>query len=83
MGNGRYGRVTGSGGTLTLAVDNNETLDVDGPTNVNCVVSLGLDSQGGSTPTYNLLVSTNLLNYAGLVLKGGTAAVNDSSSVSI
>jgi hypothetical protein len=81
--NGRYGRISGSGGTLTLAADNNAALNVGGPTTVSSAVSLGLDSQGGSTPTYILLAGQNVENYAGLILKGGTAAVNDSSSVSM
>ena len=83
MANGRFGRISGSGGTLTLAADNNGALQVSGPTNVSCAVSLGLDSQGGSTPTYTLLAGQDLQNYAGLILKGGTAAVSDSSSVSM
>jgi hypothetical protein len=81
--NGRYGRISGSGGTLTLAADDNGTLEVGGPTDVSCAVSLGLDSQGGSTPTYTLLAGQDLQNYAGLVLKGGTAAANDFSSVTM
>jgi hypothetical protein len=75
--------LTGSGGTLTLAADNTETLAVEGPNDVACAVSLGLDTQAGSAPTYTLQAGKNLQNFAGLVLKGGTAAVNDASSVTM
>lgn len=80
----RYSTITGSGGVLTLALTNNDTLtNIRGPASPSAV-ALGLDSHAGSSPTYVFSDSaSSLANYAGLVLKGGTAVVNDSSTISM
>ena len=80
----RYTGITGSGGVLTLALTNNDTLTgIRGPSGPSAV-ALGLDKQGGNSPAYVFADSaSSLANYAGLVLKGGTAVVNDSSTISM
>jgi hypothetical protein len=81
---GRTDTITGSGGTLTLAVTNNDTLtDIRGPGSPSAV-ALGLDKQGGNSPIYVFKDnSASLANWAGLVLKGGTVVENDSSANSM
>jgi len=75
--------LTGAGGTLTLAVNDNDTLPINnGPVSASAV-KLGLDSESGSSPTFVLGTDASMANYAGLVLKGGTASVNDSSTVTM
>jgi hypothetical protein len=75
--------LTGAGGTLTLAVNDNDTLPINnGPVSASAV-KLGLDKEGGSTPTFVLGTDASMVNFAGLVLKGGTASVDDSSTVTM
>ena len=81
---GRTDTITGNGGMLTLAVTNNDLLtDIRGPGSPSAV-ALGLDKQGGNSPTYVFKDnSASLANWAGLVLKGGTVVENDSSANSM
>ena len=79
----RLSGLTGSGGTLTVAITNNGPLTIPNGPGSSSAVSLGLDSQSGSTPTYVLGTDASMANFAGLVLKGGTAEVNDASTVTM
>jgi hypothetical protein len=83
LANGRASRVTGSGGTLTVAATSNDSMWIPGGPSSASAVSLGLDSEAGSTPTYVLRPAVGLDGFAGLILKGGTAMVEDSSSVTM
>ena len=82
LANGRCSRVMGTGGTLTVAATSNDSMWIPGGPN-SSLVSLGLDSEAGSTPTYVLRPSVGLDGFAGLILKGGTALVEDSASVTM
>ena len=75
--------LTGSGGTLTVALTDTTTININNGPTAASAVKLGLDKEGGSAPTYVLGTAASLANFAGLVLKGGTASVNDASSVSM
>ena len=83
LANGRCSRVTGTGGTLTVAATSNDSMWIPGGPGSASTVSLGLDSEAGSTPTYILRPSVGLDGFAGLILKGGTAMVEDSTSVTM
>ena len=79
----RLNALTGSGGALTLALTNNDSFTItDGPSSAS-LVALGVDSQGGSSPTYVLGTASTLANFAGLVLKGGTVSLPAASSVTL
>jgi hypothetical protein len=82
LANGRCSRVMGTGGTLTVAATSNDSMWIPGGPS-SSLVSLGLDSEAGSTPTYVLRPSVGLDGFAGLILKGGTALVEDSASVTM
>jgi hypothetical protein len=75
--------LTGSGGTLTLAVSDNVSLPVNQGPAAASAVKLGLDKESGSSPTFVLGTDASMANFAGLVLKSGTASVNDSSTVTM
>ncbi len=83
LSSARLSGLTGSGGTLTVAITNNGTLTIPNGPSSRSAVSLGLDSQGGSTPTYVLGTDASLANFAGLVLKSGTVSVSEPSSVTM
>jgi hypothetical protein len=82
LATGRSERVSGTGGTLTVAATDSAPMWIPGGP-PSTPVYLGLDSEAGSTPTYILRPSVGLNGFAGLILKGGTAMVEDSTSVTL
>jgi len=79
----RLSTLTGSGGVLTIAITNNATMDIPNGPASSSPVFLGLDNVGGNIPAYVLGTDATMANFAGLVLKGGTARVNDSATVTM
>ena len=75
--------LSGSGGTLTVALTDTATIDIKNGPSAASAVKLGFDKEGSNTPTYVLGTDASLANFAGLVLKSGTAVVNDASTVTM
>lgn len=82
LANGRSSRVSGTGGTLTVAATDSAPMWIPGGP-ASTPVYLGLDRESGSTPNYILRPGVGLGGFAGLILKGGTAIVEDSSNVTM
>lgn len=79
----RFSAISGSGGTLTVAITNDATIDIPNGPGSSSAVFLGLDNVGSNIPTYTLGTDASMANFAGLVLKGGTARVDDSAAVTM
>ncbi len=66
----RLRTISGTGGTLTIAITNSATFTInDGPTNAATVVQLGFDNQGGNAAEYVLTTTAAIGNWGGFVLK--------------
>ena len=76
----RANALAGSGGTLTLALTNNDSFTIPAGPTAASAVALGLDSHLGSSPTYVLGTASTIANYAKLVLKGAKVAVADGTT---
>ncbi len=79
----RLNGITGSGGTLTLALASTETFTIPAGPSSPSAVALGVDNEAGSVPTYILGADATMANFAGLVLKGSTVRVSDDSTVTM
>ena len=77
----RLTSLTGSGGTLTVVATDDVPLSITNGPSSSSLVSLGLDS--ASPSSYVLGTNASMANFAGLVHKGGTAIVDDASTVTM